>query len=54
MLGREARLRDVDAMLDAAAIQIDGATVALERVRADPDIDPAQFDALEHRLARLH
>jgi len=50
----EPRLREIDAMLDAAAIQVDEAVVQLERVRADLDIDPAQFDELERRLARLH
>src|SRR3546814_8055376 len=41
-------------MLDAAAIQLDEAGLLLERVRADLDIDPAQFDELERRLTRLH
>jgi DNA repair protein RecN (Recombination protein N) len=50
----EPRLGEVDAMLDAAAIQVDEAVVLLERVRADLDVDPAQFDELERRLARLH
>src|SRR3546814_10894179 len=50
----EPRLAGVDAMLDAAAIQPDEAGLLLERVRADLDIDPAQFDALERRLTRLH
>src|SRR3546814_16452141 len=50
----EPRLAGVDAMLDAAAIQLDEAGLLLERVRADLDIDPAQFDELERRLTRLH
>ncbi|GAA3917977.1 DNA repair protein RecN [Luteimonas lutimaris] len=50
----EPRLAEVDAMLDAAAIQIDEAGVLLERIRADLDVDPAQFDELERRIARLH
>ena len=54
MQEHEPRLGEVDAMLDAAAIQVDEAVVLLERVRADLDVDPAQFDALERRLARLH
>lgn len=54
MQEHEPRLGEVDAMLDAAAIQVDEAVVLLERVRADLDVDPAQFDELERRLARLH
>lgn len=50
----EPRLGEVDAMLDAAAIQLDEAAGLLERVRADLDVDPAQFEAFERRLARLH
>lgn len=50
----EPRLRDVDGMLDAAAIQIDEATRLLQRIRDDLDLDPDQFEALEDRLTRLH
>jgi DNA repair protein RecN (Recombination protein N) len=50
----EPRLREVDAMLDVAAIQVDEAGSLLERVRADLDLDPATFDTLDRRLARLH
>ncbi|MGH8031980.1 MAG: DNA repair protein RecN [Luteimonas sp.] len=50
----EPRLGEVDAMLDAAAIQIDEAASLLERIRADLEIDPAQFEALEAALSRLH
>jgi len=50
----ETRLVEVDAMLDAAAIQVDEAGLLLERVRADLDVDPAQFDELERRIGRLH
>ncbi|MDI9240076.1 DNA repair protein RecN [Lysobacter sp. LF1] len=50
----EPRLGEVDAMLDAAAIQIDEALALLDRVRSDLDLDPAAFDAIEHRLGRLH
>lgn len=50
----EPRLGDVDAMLDAAAIQLDEAAALVERIRADLDIDPAQLDDYEHRLTRLH
>src|SRR5690606_32892864 len=50
----EPRLAEVDAMLDAAAIQVDEAGLLLERIRADLDVDPAQFDELERRITRLH
>ncbi|MCI4567055.1 DNA repair protein RecN [Lysobacter sp. CFH 32150] len=50
----EPRLGEVDAMLDAAAIQLDEAIALLERVRADLDLDPSAFEQLEHRLGRLH
>lgn len=57
-LGREAehepRLGEVDAMLDSAAIQLDEALTLLEKVRADLDLDPAAYDELDQRLARLH
>jgi DNA repair protein RecN (Recombination protein N) len=52
--GDEPRLGDVEGMLDAAAIQIDEATRLLQRIRDDLDLDPEQFEALEHRLTRLH
>ena len=50
----EPRLGEVDAMLDAAAIQLDEAGLLLQRVRDELDIDPAQFEVLDARLARLH
>ncbi|MET3930439.1 DNA repair protein RecN [Lysobacter soli] len=50
----EPRLSEVDGMLDAATIQIDEALALLDRVRSDLDLDPSAFDALEHRLGRLH
>ena len=53
-LQHEPRLGEVDAMLDSAAIQLDEALALLEQVRADLDLDPAAFDELDHRLARLH
>ncbi len=53
-LAHEPRLADVDAMLDSAAIQLDEATLLLQRVRDELDIDPAQFEALDATLARLH
>lgn len=50
----EPRLGEIDAMLDSAAIQLDEALVLLEQIRADLDLDPAAFDDLDRRLARLH
>lgn len=54
MREHEPRLGDVDAMLDAAAIQVDEAGLLLQRVRDDLDLDPAQYEELEQRLGRLH
>ena len=53
-LEHEPRLGEVDTMLDSAAIQLDEALALLEQVRADLDLDPAAFDELDRRLARLH
>ncbi|WP_242107644.1 DNA repair protein RecN [Luteimonas aquatica] len=50
----EPRLAEVDAMLEAAAIQVDEAAALLDRVRADLDLDPARFEELEATLSRLH
>ncbi len=50
----EPRLSEVDAMLDAAAIQLDEALALLERVRDDLDLDPERYDELDRRLARIH
>ena len=50
----EPRLNEVDAMLDAAAIQVDEALALLDRVRSDLDVDPSAFEAIENRLGRLH
>ncbi|HET8818377.1 MAG TPA: DNA repair protein RecN [Xanthomonadaceae bacterium] len=50
----EARLGEVDGMLDAAAIQLDEALLALERIRSDLDLDPSTLDAAQARLGRLH
>jgi DNA repair protein RecN (Recombination protein N) len=50
----EPRLGEVDAMLESAAIQLDEALALLESVRADLDMDPAAFDEMDRRLARLH
>ncbi len=50
----EPRLGEVDTMLDSAAIQMDEALALLESIRSDLDMDPAAFDELDRRLARLH
>jgi DNA repair protein RecN (Recombination protein N) len=50
----EPRLGEVDALLDTAAIQLDEVLSLLEQVRADLDVDPAAFDELDRRIARLH
>ncbi|KAF1706998.1 DNA repair protein RecN [Pseudoxanthomonas sangjuensis] len=50
----EPRLREVDALLDAAAIQLDEALALLDRIRDDLDADPAQMQELELRLGHLH
>jgi DNA repair protein RecN (Recombination protein N) len=50
----EPRLLEIDAMLDTAAIQLDEAASLLERVRADLDLDPDAFDAMERKLTLLH
>ncbi len=54
LVEHEPRLGEVDALLDAAAIQLDEALALLDRIRDDLDADPEQFAALERRLARLH
>ncbi|HVI59341.1 MAG TPA: DNA repair protein RecN [Luteimonas sp.] len=54
VLEHEPRLGEVDAMLDAAAIQVDEAALLLGRIRDDLDVDLARLDELERRLARLH
>ncbi|MGO1072871.1 DNA repair protein RecN [Lysobacter sp. CA199] len=50
----ESRLRDVDALLDNAAIQIDEALSLLDRVRDDLDLDPSAFEQIESKIGRLH
>ena len=54
LLEHDPRLGEVQALLDSAAIQLDDATASLERLYDDLDLDPAQLEALEARLARLH
>lgn len=53
-LEHEPRLAEVDAMLEAAGIQLDEAALLLQRIRDDLDLDPARFEELEDRLSRLH
>ena len=50
----EPRLRQVDALLENANIQLDEALVVLDKVRDDLDADPAQFMELERKLTRIH
>ncbi len=50
----DARLGDVDAMLDAAGIQLHEALAQLDRVQDDLDSDPEAFEDIERRLSRLH
>ncbi|PJJ99203.1 DNA repair protein RecN [Lysobacteraceae bacterium NML91-0213] len=50
----EPRLADVDAMLEAAAIQLDEAQLLLQRVRDDLDVDPERYAELERSLGRIH
>src|SRR5690606_5675188 len=39
---------------EGAAIQLDEALALVEQVRADLELDPAAFEELDRRLARLH
>ncbi len=50
----EPRLREVDTLLDSAAIKLDEALALLDRIRDDLDADPEQFEEMERRLGRLH
>ncbi|WP_149193530.1 DNA repair protein RecN [Luteimonas suaedae] len=50
----EPRLGEVDAMLEAAGIQLDEAQLLLQRVRDDLDLDPGRLEEFERRLGRLH
>lgn len=49
----EARLVDVDALLDSASIQLDEATSLLQRIRDDLDLDPDALAELERQLTRV-
>ncbi|SHE99344.1 DNA repair protein RecN [Thermomonas hydrothermalis] len=50
----EARLLEVEAMLESACIQLDEAQALLQRIRDDLDLDPEALAALERRLSRIH
>ncbi|PNS08074.1 DNA repair protein RecN [Solilutibacter silvestris] len=54
VIDAEPRLAEVDAMFDAAAIQLDEATALLDRIRDDSQLDPSAFEQLDRQLARLH
>lgn len=49
----DARLGEVDAMLESASIQLDEALPLLERIRGDLDLDPQALADIERRLARV-
>ncbi len=49
----EARLSEVDAMLESASIQLDEALPLLERIRGDLELDPDALAAIERRLVRV-
>lgn len=49
----EPRLADIDALLDAATIQLDEAIALIERIREDLNLDPEQFEDMERRLGRI-
>ncbi len=50
----DARLGDVDALIDSATIQLHEALALLDRIHDDLDADPQQFEDIERRLGRLH
>ena len=50
----EPRLGEVNALLDAALIDLDEAAAALARVRDDLDLDPERLADLDRRIGRLH
>ncbi len=49
----EPRLREVDTLLDSAAIQLDEALALLERIRDDLDLDPDALAEIERQLTRV-
>lgn len=52
-IDHEPRLAEVDAMLGAAAIQLDEALALLQRIRDDLDLDPAALMEIERQLVRV-
>ncbi|MBJ7517723.1 MAG: AAA family ATPase, partial [Stenotrophomonas sp.] len=54
MVEHDARLGEVDALIDSASIQLQEALSLLDRVHDDLDADPEQFEDNERRLGRLH
>ena len=50
----DARLGDIDGLIDSASIQLHEALALLDRVHDDLDADPEQFEDIERRLGRLH
>lgn len=54
MAEHDARLGEVDALIDSASIQLQEALALLDRVHDDLDADPEQFEENERRLGRLH
>ena len=54
LAGHEPRLKEVDALLENADIQVNEALVVLDQIRDDLDADPAQLMELERKLTRLH
>jgi DNA repair protein RecN (Recombination protein N) len=50
----EPRLGEVVDLLEGAAVQVEEAAAALERVRDELELDPEQLQDLEHRMTRLH
>ncbi len=54
VLEHEPRLREVDGLIEGAQVQLDEALAQLDRIRDDLDADPAKFEQMERRLARLH
>lgn len=52
--GDEPRLSEAVGLIDAAAIQLDEAASAIERLQDSLDLDPERLGALEARLSHLH
>ena len=54
LVDHEPRLAEIDTLLDGAAIQLDEAASALDRLRDDLDLDPERLAELDAKLSRLH